>query len=117
MGQSPAARPLKRPAIAGIGLAQQQAKSMQVCNVPSIRELIEAIEAHLAAHPAAADSAEGVARWWLGPRGLAAAPAEAEAALDDMARRGDLRRVTMADGNTLYCGSGSDPDRPPRWRM
>ena len=30
--------------------------------------LIEAIEAHLAAHPLAADSADGVARWSTDPR-------------------------------------------------
>ena len=33
--------------------------------MPDTGTLIEAIEAHLAAHPLAADSAEGVTNWWL----------------------------------------------------
>jgi hypothetical protein len=77
--------------------------------------LIAAIEAHLAAHPAAADSAEGVASWWLGAQGLAATARDVEAALAALVRQRRLRRVQLADGNTLYCGG--DPAVLARWRM
>lgn len=77
--------------------------------------LIAAIEAHLAAHPTAADSAEGVARWWLGGSGLAATAGEVELVLALLVRRHRLRRVMFADGSTLYCATPSGA--PPTWRM
>jgi hypothetical protein len=76
-------------------------------SMPDPGTLIAAIEAHLAAHPAAADSAEGVARWWLGSQGLDAGVQEVEAALDQLVRRQRLRRVELADGNWLYCGGAA----------
>lgn len=79
--------------------------------------LIRAIEAHLASHPLAADSAAGVARWWLGGQGVVASPRETELALATLVRRRRLRRVRLADGNTLYCGSAASGDPQARWRM
>lgn len=79
--------------------------------------LIQAIEAHLAAYPLAADSAAGVARWWLGGQGVVATPRETELALAALVRRRRLRRVQLADGNTLYCGSAALHDPQPPWRM
>jgi hypothetical protein len=78
--------------------------------------LIAAIEAHLAAYPAAADSAEGVASWWLGSTRLAATASDVEAALAALVRLRRLRRVQLADGNTLYCGGDPSP-APVAWRM
>src|SRR5258708_7711826 len=43
--------------------------------------LAEAIRDYLARHPDAADSAEGVAKWWLGPLGAEATTADTEQAL------------------------------------
>lgn len=77
--------------------------------------LVAAIEAHLAAHPSAADSAEGVARWWLGSSGVAATASEVEPVLALLVRRLRLRRVLLADGSTLYCATPSSA--PPAWRM
>lgn len=79
--------------------------------------LIQAIEAHLQAHPQAADSAEGVARWWLAGRGVAATPMELEAALAALVQQQRLRRVQLADGNTLYCGGANSDDEQPTWPM
>ena len=70
-----------------------------------IGKLTEAIEAYLAHHPLAADSADGVARWWLQSSSVQAAPAEVEAALAGLVRRGRLRCVILADGNRLYSGT------------
>lgn len=85
--------------------------------MPHPGKLIEAIEAHLASHPLAADSADGVARWWLAAQGVVATPGEVEAALGLLVRRRRLRRVALADGNTLYCGSAEALARQPKWRM
>jgi hypothetical protein len=67
--------------------------------------LIATIEAHLAAHPQAADSVDGVAEWWVARRGVVASREEVEEALDTLVRQGRLRCVRLADGNTLYCSA------------
>ena len=64
--------------------------------------LVQAIEAHLAVHPQAADTANGVAHWWLGVRGIHATVAAVERALATMAVQQRLRRTTLADGSVLY---------------
>lgn len=64
--------------------------------------LMDAIEAHLASHPQAADSADGVARWWLGVRGIHAEAAEVEGALAALVARHALRQARLADGTVLY---------------
>ena len=64
--------------------------------------LERAILDHVEAHPHAADSAQGVAQWWLGALGAAATPAEVVQALESLAARGRLRGVRLADGTTLY---------------
>jgi len=71
-----------------------------VCDLVS---LMAAIEAHLESHPQAADSAEGVARWWLG--GIAASASEVERALFSLVQRQRVRRVTLPDGTSLYGGA------------
>jgi len=71
----------------------------------SCAPLIETIEAHLAAHPQAADSVDGVARWWVSKRGVVASREQVEAALEALVEQGRLRRVRLADGNTLYCSA------------
>ena len=76
-------------------------------------KLIEAIEAYVAAHPLAADSAEGVARSWLAACGVVASPREVELALATLVRQRRLRQVRLADGNTLYCGGAPARDTQP----
>jgi len=85
--------------------------------MPDIGKLIKAIEAHLATHPLAADSAEGVARWWLAAHGVVASPLEVQLALATLVRKRRVRRVQLADGNTLYCGGADVRATQPKWRM
>lgn len=66
------------------------------------RALRAAIEEHLAQYPQAADSAEGVARWWLAPRGLNAGLVEVEHVLAEMVHEHRLRCVRLADGTVLF---------------
>ena len=76
---------------------------------PSLEEAVKvAIEEHLAVYPQAADSAAGVARWWLPARGLTASAAEVEHVLAGMVRRHSLRCVRLADGTVLYSKSRTD---------
>ncbi len=85
--------------------------------MPTTGALIQAIEAHLAAHPQAADSAAGVARWWLAGQGVVVTPQELEVALAMLVQQHRLRRVQLADGNTLYCSSANRDEEHPPWPM
>ena len=85
--------------------------------MPTTDALIQVIEAHLSAHPQAADSAEGVARWWLSGQGMATTALELEVALNRLVQQQRLRRVQLADGNTLYCGSANRDVEHPPWPM
>ena len=64
--------------------------------------LAQAIEAHLAAHPNAADSVDGVLSWWLAPRGIHASRPDVEEALETLVARQRIRSVRLADGTRLY---------------
>jgi len=77
----------------------------------------EAIEAelrrYLLAHPGAADTAEGIRRWWL-PERFAGEPAHrVEEALGRLVSRGVLVRVGLPDGQTLYVPPERGPEGPP----
>lgn len=75
--------------------------------------LVAAIETHLEAHPQAADSAEGVARWWLG--GASRSTESVERALTALVHDGRVRCVTLADGTSLYCSASSGGGRAAHW--
>jgi hypothetical protein len=65
-------------------------------------DLAQAIEAYLAAHPAAADTVEGIARFWLSPAAAPRSLLMVQRALDLLAR--DQRVVTCkrTGGLALY---------------
>ena len=68
--------------------------------------LVEAVAVaildHLQAHPLAADSADGVARWWLGPAHSNVTVEQVERALNVLVSRRALRRLRLTDGTVLY---------------
>jgi Fe2+ or Zn2+ uptake regulation protein len=72
-------------------------------NASSQRALIDDILDYLVNHPQAADSVDGVTRWWLAQNGTAPPQAEVERALATLVERGLLRRVELPDGTVLYC--------------
>jgi Fe2+ or Zn2+ uptake regulation protein len=72
-------------------------------NSSSQHALVDAILEYLVNHPQAADSVDGVTRWWLARNGSAPARAEVERALATLVERGLLRRVELPDGTVLYC--------------
>lgn len=63
---------------------------------------VRAILAYLSSHPHAADSAHGVARWWLGPHATVLPVSEVESALRQLVARQELREESLSDGTTLY---------------
>ena len=68
--------------------------------------LVEAVAVaildHLKSHPLAADSADGVARWWLGPAHSNVTVEQVERALNLLVSRRALRRLRLTDGTVLY---------------
>ena len=70
-------------------------------------ELVAALVlAYVAGHPHAADSLDGVTRWWLGDDGRFGADA-VERGLERLVEAGHLRRERLADGRCLYAAARS----------
>ena len=67
-----------------------------------LEAIASAILAHLHTHPLAADSASGVARWWLGPAHASVTPDEVEGALKGLVARHVMRCLPLMDGTLLY---------------
>lgn len=68
----------------------------------NLSRVTRAIEHYFACHPEAADSAEGIARWWLADEGVEASQDEVEAALSDLVQRGRVTARRMPDGRLIY---------------
>jgi len=69
------------------------------------------IERYAALHPTAADTPEGIARWWLAEAGEFELK-RVEAALDLLVLRGRLQRQPLPDGNALYRSARRSPADP-----
>jgi Fe2+ or Zn2+ uptake regulation protein len=95
-----------------------QMSSASEPNEPAVDLVVALVLAYLAGHPHAADSPDGVARWWLGDDGRFSV-AEVERALERLVAAGHLRRQKLADGTRLYAALRGDatapgaPQRPP----
>jgi hypothetical protein len=63
-------------------------------------ELEEALARYCAAHPNAADSVDGVRRWWLADPAIPLA--DVEAALEALVERGMLDVRRLPDGTIVY---------------
>jgi len=61
-----------------------------------------AILVYLQSNPLAADSADGVACWWLGPALSNVTVEQVERALKLLVSRRALRRLRLMDGTVLY---------------
>lgn len=57
---------------------------------------------YLESHPRAADSREGIGRWWLADRSRHANPEDLQRALDDLVERGLVQRRQAAGGEAVY---------------
>jgi len=68
-----------------------------------IVDLLETcIRRHLAENPDAADTAEGIAAWWIPPSVPHAAPEHVERVLGRLVAAGELVRIGLAGGTILY---------------
>ena len=67
-----------------------------------VRRLAQQIASYLEAHPDAVDTADGIRRWWLAPRGIEATPEQLQRALDRTVADGTVERRTLPDGRSVY---------------
>lgn len=65
-------------------------------------EVAMATMEYLQSHPLAADSVDGVARWWLGPVYASVSAALVERALERLVALHAMRRLDLMDGTILY---------------
>jgi hypothetical protein len=66
------------------------------------REIALEVRRYLDVHPDAADTAEGILRWWLPARYADASRRTIEAALQLLVAEHAVTRWRIADGSTLY---------------
>ena len=70
-----------------------------------------AIEAYLQRHPDAADSAEGIARWWLAGDGMEDCVEDVRAALARLMERGVVSARTLPSGKRIYSAARASRGR------
>jgi len=71
------------------------------------------LEKYVSLHPTAADTPDGIARWWLDRREQPALN-HVEAALELLVERGVLVRRPLPDGHSIYaCAARPGSRRPP----
>jgi len=67
--------------------------------------IVGAIRRYFATHPEAADSVEGIQRWWLLPL-LGEEPLSLiERALEQLVDEGVTQRLILEDGRVIYAGT------------
>jgi hypothetical protein len=69
-----------------------------------VEDIARELERYVDAHPAAADTVDGIARWWLA-RAVPPPLKDVEAALEALVRRGVVSRRLLPDRNTVYAGA------------
>ena len=77
---------------------------------PEVERIALEIERYVSLHPTAADTLEGIARWWV-VRGQPELNS-VEAALEWLVQRGLLQRRALPDGNSLYSRAPPHPAKP-----
>jgi Fe2+ or Zn2+ uptake regulation protein len=71
------------------------------------------VEAYLTSHPAAADTAQGILRWWLPRVRVEESAAALQRALDVLVERGVVVRREVHGGGIVY-SKALDCPTPPR---
>jgi len=72
-----------------------------------LAQIISGLRGYVGAHPHAADTLQGVSRWWLVGLDNAATLLEIEQALEALVTDGTIDRRQLPDGSVLYMARGS----------
>jgi hypothetical protein len=73
--------------------------------------IAHAIERYLAKHPNAADSVEGIRRWWLMRQRYEESAQQVQEALEQLLRAGIINKRVLSDGQVLYTGQPHTADK------
>jgi len=76
----------------------------------NLASLARQILDYLESHPRAADSREGIARWWLADTSRGSGPEELQQVLDDLVDRGLVQRRQAAGSEAVYSRAEHDTD-------
>ena len=68
----------------------------------AVAGIVVAIRRYFATHPDAADSIEGIQRWWLLPQSREEPRLLIERALDRLVAEGAAHRTVLEDGRVIY---------------
>lgn len=74
-------------------------------------ELAAQIRQYLEAHPAAADTLDGIVSWWLPCPGKAYRAESLEHALELLAAAGVVETIRRSDGHVIYRRAPPEPGR------
>jgi len=69
---------------------------------PEAERAMSLLRAHIQHHHQAADTFEGIARWWMGRGWQTIAPEALQIALDRLVAAGTLRRRQLPSGEILW---------------
>ncbi len=67
-----------------------------------VTRVVEAIRRYLAEHPEAADSAQGIAAWWMPAMAVETSAEEVGVALEQLHLMELIDRQTLPDGRVIY---------------
>jgi hypothetical protein len=67
-----------------------------------VQQIAVQIERYLQSHPNAADTAEGIARWWLPGQGIQVSPLIVQQALDYLGSKSVVKCNANPCGNKVY---------------
>jgi len=70
---------------------------------------MEAIEDYLLQHPDAADSEQGIARWWVPAMGVEASAQEVAVALENLRALERIERKCLPGGPVIYRANRTGP--------
>ena len=73
--------------------------------------LAHGIECYLEQHPNAADSLEGIQRWWLARHRYAEDALKVERALEWLIAKGIVARRILPDGKAVYSGRKAESNQ------
>ena len=76
----------------------------------AIRIVADEIRAYLDSNPNAADSLEGIAKWWCGRKRYEESRETVRAALSSLIEEGTVRSRQVAQGETIYYRAGKVPE-------
>jgi hypothetical protein len=80
----------------------------------AITAVAKTIQRYLDAHPNAADSVEGITRWWLTRQRYEEATKIVEQALERLVAEGKVAKTVTAEGAVLYYSSSPQTRLPSK---